>query len=162
MQVFLALHGQNAHVVETLQCAHAGCSHGNGGTFVRYEPFYGGAVHGNVLRVHVVVANLLALDGFEGAGTNVQGHLLALYAVGIQFCQHLGGEVQACRGGGHTALYLGVDGLVGGEVALLCLSVQVGRDGQFARGFKDFRPGVAGIPCEVYLVARAVCLATGG
>ena len=98
-------------------------------------------MHGNMLCVHVVVANLLALDWLEGAGTNVQGNLLALNAVAVQFCQHLGGEVQTCRGGSHTALYLGIDGLVGGEVALLRLSVQIGRNGKFARLFEKFGKG---------------------
>ena len=162
MEVFLALHGQKSHVVETLQGAHTGGANGNGRASVCNEPFYGCAVYGNVLRVHVVAANLLALDWLEGAGTNVQGNLLALYAMVVQFCQHLGGEVQTCRGGSHTALYLGVDGLVGGEVALLCLSVQVGRNGQFARGFEDFCPSMVSVPGEVYLVTGAVCLATGG
>ena len=48
-----------------------------------------------VFRVHLVVRDLLSLDGPEGAQTDVQGHVSQLYALGCDRLQQLRREVQA-------------------------------------------------------------------
>ena len=97
----------------------------------------GAAMDGNVLGMHVVSAYVLALDGTERACSDVQRHLLALNAAGIDVAEHTLREVESRRWRRHRALYLGVDRLVGYLVALLRLAVEVRRDGKLADGIDD-------------------------
>ena len=153
----------DADVVEALQCAHGGGAHGDGASFMGYQPFQRVARHGDVLRVHLVPFNLFAFHGFEGAGTHVQRQFFQLHALLAQSVEHARGEVQPGGGGGYRPFYLGVDRLVGLLVALLRLAVQVGRDGQFAEHFQDVGKGDFGIvPAEVHPVAGAVAGAPFG
>ena len=113
------------------------------------QPLDGMAMDGDVLGVHFVAAYVLALDGTERAGTDVQRHLFALNATGIDVLEHALREVQASRWSRHRTLYLRIDRLVGRLVALLGLSVQVGRDGQLADGIDDFGKGESQPPSNL-------------
>jgi len=95
---------QKPHVIEALQRAHAGGAHSDGAAAVGHETLYGVTIDGDVLGVHVVSANLFALDGAEGAGAHVQRHLFALYISLLQAVQHAFREVEPGRRGGHAAL----------------------------------------------------------
>ena len=111
---------------------------------------------GDVLGVHSVLADGGALDGLEGAGTNVQRHLLAVDAVSVEGLEHARREVQTGCRGGHAALDFRIDGLIGGLVALLRLAVQVWRYGQLAHSVDNLGKGDAARPLEVDEVARAL------
>ena len=110
----------------------------------------------NMLGMHLVVTNLLALYGFKGAGTYVKGQLLALYAVGIEVGQYAFCEMKSCRWSGHRSLNLGIDGLIGTEVALFGLTIQVGRNGQFSQRLQHLGEGKTSFPAETYLEAGAM------
>ena len=105
------------------------------------QSFDGVAMHGNVFGVHVVPADVLALDGAEGAGSHVQRHLFAFDATGVDVVEDTLREVQSCCRSRYGALYLGIDRLVGSLVALLRLAVEVGWDGKFADGIDDLGKG---------------------
>ena len=104
------------------------------------ETLDGTAVDGNVLAVHVVSADVLALDGTERACPHVERHLLTLNAPGVDVCEDFGREMQACRRRCHRTFYLGIYRLVGRLVALLRLAVEIWRDRQLACRIDDFRP----------------------
>ena len=78
----------------------------------------------------------IALHRLEGSGTHVQRQLLTLDTMGIESLQDTVGEVQSGSRSSHTALDLRIHRLVGGLVALLRLTVQIGRDGQFTNGIQ--------------------------
>ena len=110
------------------------------------EPFDGVAMHGNVFRVHVVSADVLALDGAECSRAHMQRQFLALDASGVNLLEDALCEVQACRRGCHRALYLGIDRLVSCLVALLRFAVEVGWDGELADSVDDFGEGEKPLP----------------
>ena len=152
-----------AQIVQAFQGAHAGGSHGDGPSLVCDELLNCLLPNGNVFRVHLVPSDFCALNGFEGASPYVQGHLLAVNALGIQRVQHALCEVQAGGRCSHAALYLAIYGLVRLLVALLSLAVQVGRDGQLAHRLEQFGKGCATRPLEPYAVAGSVgALSRGG
>ena len=146
MKVFLALHGENAHVVEAFEGAHAGGAYGDGFTPVSNELLDGLTAHGNVLRVHVVPTYLLALDGLEGACTHMKGQFLTVNACLIKGVKHPFCEMKPCGGSGYRTFNLGIDGLIGRLVALLSLTIQIRGNGQFAHSIKEFCPRVVAIP----------------
>ena len=123
---------EHADVVEALERADRGGADGDDLAQVGPQPFDRRAADGDEFRVHLVAGDRLALHRLEGAGAHVQRHLLAADAVGVDVGQHLGREVQPGGRGGDRSLDLGIDGLVGAQVAFLRLPVQVGRDGQDA------------------------------
>ena len=141
------------HVVEALQRPHTGGTHCNSLASVRYQTLYGVPANSNVLRVHGVLANGLALDGTEGACSDVQRQFFALNAVGIDIPQHALREVQSCRRSCHTAFDLRVHRLVGRLVALLCIAIQVRRNRQFAHGVQDVGKRHTGRPLQCYELA---------
>ena len=86
----------------------------------------------------------------------MQGDFLAFHATGVELCQHLVGEVETRCGSRHAALDFGVDGLVGGEVALAGVAVQIRRDGQLSGGLYHIGERAASGPGEAHLLARVV------
>ena len=135
------LHDLEAHVIEALEGADTGGADGDGLPAMLDEFADGVATHADVFGMHLVTFDFLALDGLESAGTDVQRQFLALYTVGIEIGEHLGGEMESCRGSGHRTLDLGIDGLIGGLVALLGLAVQIWRDGELAHGIDNLSEG---------------------
>ena len=148
--------GLEAHVIEGLQGADAGGADGDGLSSVVDELLYGLATDADGLGVHLVAFDLFALDGFEGAGTDVEGEFLAVNAVGIEGGENLRGEMEAGGGSCDAAFDLGIDGLVGGLVALLGLAVEVWGDGEFADAVDEFGEGESPTPLEVDAVGCAV------
>ena len=129
---------------------------------MRQQFLYRAAMHADVFRVHLVPGYFFAFHRFERARPDVERHLLAVDAVGIQIGQHAFGEMESGRGGSHAAFDFRVHRLVGRLVAFLCLAVQVGRDGQFAHGFQNFSPSrLFVVPFKVNPVAGAAILAPG-
>ena len=126
------------HIIEALECADTGGSDGYCLAIVCQQALDGVAMDGNVLRVHRVVADGLAFDRSEGASADVQRDFLALDATGVDVAQDTIGEVETGRRSRHAAFNLRIDGLIGRLVALLCLAVQIRRNGQFAHHVDDF------------------------
>ena len=144
-----------AHIVKALQRTYTGRTHRNGLTLVSQQTLNGTAVYGNILRMHGMLANGLALHGSERAGTHMQRHLLAFYATRIDVLQHTLSEVQSgcrCR---HTALNLRVHRLVRRLVTLLRLTIQIWRNRQLTQQIKDFCKAAATGPFELYQMTRA-------
>ena len=89
----------------------------------------------------------------------MERYLLAPDAAPVDVGQDFGREVQTRRGCGDRTFYLRIDRLVGRQVALLGLAVQVGRDGQDTGGVEQVREGESlVVPREVDAVAVAVAL----
>ncbi len=72
-----------AQIIETLQCSDARGAYGDGSSLMLQEFLYGSSSYGDMFRVHVVVAYLLALYGLECSGAYVQGHLFPVDTLGI-------------------------------------------------------------------------------
>ena len=82
------------------------------------------------LTVHLVVGDLILLNGAEGAQTNVQCHLGNTDTLGADGVHQLRGEVQAGRGCGRAAQLLGIHGLI--LALILQLLGDVGRQRHLA------------------------------
>ena len=145
-----------AHIVEAFKGAHTGGTDGNSLTIVVEEFGDGLTTHTDVFRVHLVALHLLTLDGLERTGSHVEGQLFALDAVSIQISQHLWGEVKASRWGCHTAFDLRIDGLVGGLVAILRFTIEIGRNRQFAHHIDDGGETDISIPFKIDAMGGAV------
>ena len=70
--------------------------------------------------------------------------------------------MESGRGGSHRPFDLGIDGLVGGLVALLGLTVEIWRDGQLAHGVDNLRKTHIPTPREVDTVRGAVEFSASG
>ena len=149
-------------IVEALDGAHGGGAYGGAAAAMGEESLDGVARYVDELGVHLVVANLLALDGTEGAGADMEGDLIALYTSLIDGTQHAVGEMQSRGGGCHGAVNLRIHSLVGVEVALLCGAVEVGGDGQLAHGLEQGGEGVGVVPLKADDIAVAVLTDEGG
>ena len=77
----------------------------------------------DMLDVHLVFANGISTDRFEGAGTNMEGDKVSSDMSCLQCVEHFGGEVQTCCRSGNRALVAGIDGLVAFVVATDGLAV---------------------------------------
>ena len=151
------------HIIEALQRAHTRRAHRDSFSIMGDEPFQGAPTHTDKFGVHRVAFYLLALHGLEGAGPHMQRQFLALQSVGIQVGQHPVGEMESGGGRRHTALDFRVDGLIGLLVALLCGTVEIGRDGQFAYRLEQFGPAdLRVVPIESDTMTGGMCLQPGG
>lgn len=138
------VHEFETDIVEALEGAHGGGADGGAAAAVGKETLDGAARDEDILGVHLVTLHLLALDGTEGAGTDMEGDLVALDALGVKGAEDSIGEMEASGGGSHGTVNLGIDGLVGALVALLGGTVEVGGDGQLAGKLEDFGEGEGG------------------
>ena len=77
-----------------------------------------------ILAVHVMVGDVLLLDGAERAQAHMQQHRHDLHALGAHALQQLGRKVQAGRRRGGAAVYLGIDRLIAGLVLQLLVDVR--------------------------------------
>lgn len=127
----------DTQIIEALKRTHARGTNGNGLAVVAQQLGDGLAAHTDILRVHLMPLHLLALHRLERAGSHMKSQLLALNTMGIEVGQYLGRKVKTGRGSSHTTLNLRVNGLVGGLIAVLCLTVEIGRDGQFTHRIDD-------------------------
>ena len=91
--------------------------------------------------MHLVIANLCAFHGFKSTSTYVQRHLIAFNTFGINRLQYAFRKVESCSRSSHRALNFGIYGLIGLHIALLRLTIQVGRNGQFAHCLKYLGKG---------------------
>ena len=158
-EVGVAEHLQT-HIVEALQGADTRGADGNGLSLVTDQFGDGLTAHTDILGMHLMTLDFLALHGLKRACADVQRQFLTVDAVGINRLKHLRCEMQTgcrCR---HTALNLRIDRLVGGLVALLRRTVQIRRNGQFTHGVDDLSETHRGIPREVDAVGGAVDLST--
>ena len=104
------------------------------------------------LLVHIVVADGLCRDGLEGAGSDVQGHILGANAFLMEGFEHGGGEVQSGGGGGHGAVIFGVNGLIACFIVGSGGALDVGWEGNLAVMFQPFgKRHVGGVPRESHL-----------
>ena len=62
-------HHLQAHIIKALQRAHASGSHGNSTTAMSQQALDSMTAHSNILGMHCVLANGLALHGLERTGT---------------------------------------------------------------------------------------------
>ena len=116
----------------------------------------------DLLDVHFVFADGVGVDGFEGAGTDMEGDEVGGNAAGFEAVEHFGGEVKSGSGCGHRALVQSIDGLVAFVVATFGFAVEVGRQGDDAGVFDELGKGETAIPGEVHYPGIADGLATGG
>ena len=153
----------DAEPVEAFEGAHGGGAHGYdvlAAVGDEAAEVVGGDMDG--FDVHLVFADGVGADGFEGAGADVEGDVFGLDALGFQMVEYLGGEVETCRGGCHGAVVVGVDGLVAGGVGGFGFAVEVGRQGDDSGGLDDLGEGGSAGPLEVHHPGVAHGLAAGG
>ena len=126
------------------------------------QSFQGMTPDSHILRVHLMLSDGVALHRLEGSGTHVQRQFLTLDTMGIESFQDTVGEVQSGSRSSHTALDLRIHRLVGGLVALLRLTVQIGRDGQFTNGIQYLGKVHLGVvPRKVHPLAGTMFPTTG-
>ena len=123
------IHQGQSDVIEAFQGAYGSRSDGDGLSLVSQQLHEGLSGDGDILRVHLVAFYFFAFDRFEGAGSHVQGQFLQVRSLLAQGFQYAGREVQSGCRGSYRAFDFRVNRLVGHEVALLRLPVEVGRDG---------------------------------
>ena len=87
----------------------------------------------------------LTLHRSECAGANMKCQLLTLNTLLVECTKHVVCEMKTGSWGCHTTLDFAIHSLIGGLVALLCLTVEIGRYGQFARNVEDVGKGNGGI-----------------
>ncbi len=100
---------------DSFQCAAAGGAHGDdlvARSFGVMDELCRFLADGVPLAVHLVVGDLVFLHGAEGAQTDVQRHFCDVDALGADGVHQLRREVEARRGGGSTAKFFGIDGLI--------------------------------------------------
>ena len=113
--------------------------------------------------MHFVAFYFFAFHRFESAGSNVKGDFFQIHSFFLESVQYAFCEMQTGCRGGYGPFYLRVDGLVSFLVAFLCLSVQVGRNGQLTEEFQNVGKGYFRIvPGEINPMAGAVTFSTGG
>ena len=108
--------------------------------------------------MHLVVGCVVGLHRQEGAGADMQGDEAALDALCIERGKKLGREMQAGGGGGHGALFPGIDGLVVVAVALVVVTLRgdVGRQRDVTDRVKRLVEKCAGqVEAEQHLAAVA-------
>ncbi|EJX06483.1 hypothetical protein EVA_05409 [gut metagenome] len=113
------------------------------------------APYGDPFGMHRMLTNFSRFYRLKSAGTHVQSNLIALNSLLVECLQDPFSKMQTCRRSGNRSLDLGIDRLVGTQVALLRFSIEIGRNGKFADGIKHFREGYGIVsPVEDYLMAR--------
>ena len=147
-----------ADVIQALEGTDGGGAHGYDVALVPHNMLYGAAADGDILRVHLMPSDGLALHGLERPCPYVQRQLLAGKATAIKLRQHLGGEVKPCRRRGNGAFHLRIDSLICLEVALLGLAVEVRGDGQLACRVEHFGKAASAAPSEAYHMCLAMAL----
>ena len=110
--------------------------------------------HGNKLRMHLVSFYRFAFHRFECPCPYVECHLFTFDASRVDIGQYLWSKMQSGRRGSYRPFDLRVNGLVGLQVALLRLAVQIGRNGQYACGIQYLGKGERSIiPCQFNYMA---------
>ena len=154
--IWISQHFQ-PHIVEALQSTHTGGSHRNGLGIVSQQSLDGMTMHGDILRMHGMLTNRTALHGAERSGTDMQGDFFAFNTMRINITQYPFRKMQPCRRSSHAAFNLGIYRLIGRLVALLCLAVQVGRDGQFTQHIENVgKVDVGIVPLELNELAGSL------
>ena len=157
--------GTAADLGHAFQRAHRGGAHGDDGSVLGLGLGDGvGRLFGqfHVFPVHLVVADVLAAHGAEGAVAHIERHLGPLEAAPAQGLAQLVGKVQARRGRGHgTGLLLaGVDGLVTAEIFFGVGTLDVGRQGDVPGGGEGV--GHVALPAHAHTpVAEGAALEDG-
>ena len=105
--------------------------------------------------------DLLTLHRFECACTHMQRKFLTVNACIINRLEHLFSEMKACCRGCYATLDFGVDRLIGGLVALLCLTIKIWRNRQFTHCVDHFCKGNTTRPLEIDAMGCAVNLSAG-
>lgn len=109
--------------------------------------------------VHLMVAYGGRFDRLEGAGPHMERHLLAADVFLAERLEHFGCEVKSGRRRRHGSLDFRVDGLVGHLVAVHRLTMQVGRDRQYAESVQNVREvGAWLVPEEAHVVGVSLRL----
>ena len=103
----------------------------------------------DMFHMHLVFANGVSTDRFEGASSDVKGDEVGGDMPCLQCVEHFGGEMQPCRWGGNRALVAGVDGLVAFVVATDSLAMQIRWKGDDTGLVDDFGETDPAIPIEV-------------
>lgn len=134
--------------VEALECTYGRCADGDDGRIVGCETGEDVARDDDMLRVHDMIFDLLGLDGFEGASSDVEGYGEDVVAVGLDVGEDFGGEVESCGWGCNGAFMLAVDGLVAGLVDGFGVAVEVWWDGHYSGSLDDLGECVGVGPLE--------------
>ena len=137
--------------IEALEGARAGGADGHDGLAVLCDEVGDErAAHDDGLGVHGMLADGVGGHGAEGAGPDVQRHLVEAEATLAQGGDEGLGEVEPRRGGGHGAVEAGEDGLVTVAVGRLGVAVQVRRQRDLARRLEHRGEGQGcGRPAEL-------------
>ena len=148
----------HTHVIQTLQCAHAGCSDSYGLAMVLEQSFEGMPVHHHIFAVHLMTGNLFRFHRLKRSGTHMKRHLIALYALGINGTQHSICKVQTCRWGCHRTFNLRINGLIGYLVALFGGTIQIRWNGKLPHRLQNFgKAHISSIPFKKYGDMGSVC-----
>ena len=149
----------HSHIIETLDGAYAGGSHGDDLALVLDELFQTAAVNHDIFGVHLMTFYLKTLHRLEGSRSNMKGHLFTVDAMGIQILEHRIGEMQAGCWGSHTTLDLRIYSLISGLVTFFSLAVQIRRDRQLSHCLENLGKGnMLVVPVEIYPVVGAATL----
>ena len=125
----------HAYIIKAFEGTNTGGADCDALCSVGKEAFDGSTWHGYPFSVHGVTRDFLALHRFESSCAYMEGNLVAFDAARIEILQYFFGKMQTCSGGSHRPLDARVDSLVSIEVALFCVAIQIGRNGQFTDAF---------------------------
>ena len=124
--------GMATDEIEALERTHRSGTHSDDMSEVRLDMCNRLTGHGDDLRVHGMLIGIGRLNRQERTRTHMERHLIGLDTAGMQVCQYFLCKMQSCRRCCHTALDTRINGLVGLQIALFGLTVEVRRDRQFA------------------------------
>ena len=146
----------HAHIVETLDGAHTGGSHGDDLALVLDELLQTATMNHDIFGMHLMTFYLKTLHRLEGSRSYMKGYLFTVDAMRIQVLEHRIGEMQTGCWGSHTTLDLGIYGLISGLVTFFCLAVQIRRDRQLSHCFENLGKGnMLVVPVEIHPVVGA-------
>ena len=148
----------HTYIIKTFKRTHAGGANRNRTCVVSKQLFQGLPLYAYILRVHLVAFNFFRLDRFESSCPDMKCELLTVDSMRVQFGEHIVCEMKSCRRGGNRAFDFGINGLVCSLVAFLCLSVQVWRNGQFARNIQYLRKRNIGIVPRKFHDIASTCI----
>ena len=163
MQILLAclrmLDEMHTHIVETLDGAHTGGSHGDDLALVLNELFQAATMNHDIFGMHLMTFYLQTLHRLEGSRSYMKGNLFTVDAMRIQVLEHRIGEMKTGCWGSHTTLYLRINSLISGLVTLFSLAVQIWRDRQLSYCLENLGKGnMLVVPIEIHPVVGAATL----
>ena len=124
---------RDTHIIEAFKRTDRSRADRNNLTEVILDPFDRTPTHRNKFGMHLMPFDRLAFHGFERPGSDMERQFFPSDSQSIDSSQNFRCKMQTRCRGGHRTFYLGVNRLVGLQIAFLSFAIQIRRNRQYAR-----------------------------